>query len=391
MSVRWKICRNRWRAGCRRGRDRRCSSSGRAPIHRARGRGDSERLRSEEGVADCRGQSSASIRPMVSTPAETATSNFSGYFKLRVAPDRWSTATPSRSGSGIPIINRSISMVARRAAVCAPHVVGSPRCAAPAERPDVVLSDIVVRYTDREQDGDEHRQRRQDLRSRQHRQHPLRSRIRPVHPTASGRRRMAACPSTRERTTSFAMRACPASPVRARLRGSSRTDFPEGATSSPPRSATGRTPPRLRSKPRSFGPQNTNTIQRSYPIILGRGAQLYAAPLPPQGVSIEAEVDGSPIVFPLAPNGFLSWATCEIRARERVKRICTGASSSPAMFSRISRHGKSQGIAPEEDSCCSSGREHPNEPNGWRQRFVGAPQRSFHPAARLAGGAAPGG
>ena len=49
-----------------------------------------------------------------------------------------------------------------------------------------------------------------------------------------------------------------------------------------------------------FRPQNTNTIQRSYPIILGRQLNFTLAGSA-EGVSIEAEVDGSPIVFPLAP------------------------------------------------------------------------------------------
>jgi len=30
-------------------------------------------------------------------------------------------------------------------------------------------------------------------------------------------------------------------------------------------------------------------------------------------VSIEAEIDGSPMVFPLGPDLFLSWATCTLR------------------------------------------------------------------------------
>ena len=69
-----------------------------------------------------------------------------------------------------------------------------------------------------------------------------------------------------------------------------------------------------------FRTENTNTVQRSYPIILGRGLNFTLAATA-AGVSIEAEVDGSPIVFPLAPNGFLSWATCEIRVQRNFTHL----------------------------------------------------------------------
>jgi hypothetical protein len=64
-----------------------------------------------------------------------------------------------------------------------------------------------------------------------------------------------------------------------------------------------------------FRPQNTDTIQRSYPIILGRDLNFTLAGTA-QGVSIEAEMDGALIVFPLPPNGALSWATCDIRVQK---------------------------------------------------------------------------
>ncbi len=64
-----------------------------------------------------------------------------------------------------------------------------------------------------------------------------------------------------------------------------------------------------------FRSENSNTTQRLYPIILGRGLNFTLAAAA-AGVSIEAEVDGSPIVFPLAPNGILSWATCEVRVQK---------------------------------------------------------------------------
>jgi hypothetical protein len=60
-------------------------------------------------------------------------------------------------------------------------------------------------------------------------------------------------------------------------------------------------------------PQITNMIQRSYPIILGRRLN-FSLPPSAEGASIEAEVNGEQIVFPLGPTASLSWANCEVRA-----------------------------------------------------------------------------
>jgi hypothetical protein len=59
-------------------------------------------------------------------------------------------------------------------------------------------------------------------------------------------------------------------------------------------------------------PQLTNTIQHSYPIILGRRLN-FSLPASADGATIEAEVDGEQIVFPLGPSALLSWADCEVR------------------------------------------------------------------------------
>jgi hypothetical protein len=69
-----------------------------------------------------------------------------------------------------------------------------------------------------------------------------------------------------------------------------------------------------------YRPQNAHTIQRSYPIILGRQLN-FALASSAEGVSIEAEVDGTPIVFPLPPNGVLSWATCSARVQRDQSRM----------------------------------------------------------------------
>jgi hypothetical protein len=62
-------------------------------------------------------------------------------------------------------------------------------------------------------------------------------------------------------------------------------------------------------------PQLTNTIQRSYPIILGRRMN-FTIPASAEGASIDAEVNGEQIVFPLGPTALLSWANCDVRTEK---------------------------------------------------------------------------
>jgi hypothetical protein len=59
-------------------------------------------------------------------------------------------------------------------------------------------------------------------------------------------------------------------------------------------------------------PQVTNLIERSYPVILGRRLN-FSLPASAEGVSIESEVNGEQIIFPLGPMASLSWATCTVR------------------------------------------------------------------------------
>jgi hypothetical protein len=54
---------------------------------------------------------------------------------------------------------------------------------------------------------------------------------------------------------------------------------------------------------------NDSSVSESYPIIYGSVLH-FTLPSDAEGVSIEAEIDGSAMVFPLGPDLFLSWATC---------------------------------------------------------------------------------
>jgi hypothetical protein len=57
---------------------------------------------------------------------------------------------------------------------------------------------------------------------------------------------------------------------------------------------------------------NSN-VRELYPVIFG-SALHFTLPPTQEGVSIEAEIDGAPMVFPLGPDLYLSWATCTMRS-----------------------------------------------------------------------------
>jgi hypothetical protein len=60
-------------------------------------------------------------------------------------------------------------------------------------------------------------------------------------------------------------------------------------------------------------------IRRSYPAIFGRSMN-FTLPAAAQGPSIEAEVNGTEVVFPLGPDLILSWARCRLEvAQDRTK------------------------------------------------------------------------
>ncbi len=63
---------------------------------------------------------------------------------------------------------------------------------------------------------------------------------------------------------------------------------------------------------------NSN-VRQSYPVLFGQALN-FTLPPNEEGVSILAEVDGTPMVFPLGPNLFLSWATCSARTNRDAER-----------------------------------------------------------------------
>jgi len=59
-----------------------------------------------------------------------------------------------------------------------------------------------------------------------------------------------------------------------------------------------------------FHPTVSSLLRQSYPLIFER-ALTFTLPGSAEGVSIEAQMNDSPIVFPLGPALILSWATCQ--------------------------------------------------------------------------------
>jgi hypothetical protein len=55
-----------------------------------------------------------------------------------------------------------------------------------------------------------------------------------------------------------------------------------------------------------------SNVRQSYPVVFGRSLS-FTLPGSAEGVSLEAEVDGLDIVFPLGPDLYLNWANCSVR------------------------------------------------------------------------------
>ncbi|WP_433975981.1 hypothetical protein [Tunturiibacter lichenicola] len=73
---------------------------------------------------------------------------------------------------------------------------------------------------------------------------------------------------------------------------------------------------------------NSN-VRQLYPVIFGRTLN-FTLPPTQEGVSLEAEIDGSPMVFPLGPALNLSWAICTVRTdTEKEKTTVYGCELKP--------------------------------------------------------------
>jgi hypothetical protein len=61
-----------------------------------------------------------------------------------------------------------------------------------------------------------------------------------------------------------------------------------------------------------FRKMPSEVIHESYPVIFGRTLN-FTVPTGAEGISIEADISGQTIIFPLGPALFLSWANCNAR------------------------------------------------------------------------------
>lgn len=63
---------------------------------------------------------------------------------------------------------------------------------------------------------------------------------------------------------------------------------------------------------------NSN-VHHLFPVFFGSTLN-FSLPSTEEGVSIEAKIDGTPMVFPLGPDLYLSWATCATRETEDAEK-----------------------------------------------------------------------
>jgi len=69
-----------------------------------------------------------------------------------------------------------------------------------------------------------------------------------------------------------------------------------------------------------FHPMISDVIRQSHPVMFGQALN-FTLPSTAEGVSVEAEIGGTTIVFPLGPNLFLSWANCNARVNPDQTRV----------------------------------------------------------------------
>ena len=65
-----------------------------------------------------------------------------------------------------------------------------------------------------------------------------------------------------------------------------------------------------------FRPMVSNVVRNSYPVVFGRVLS-FTLPADAEGPSLEAEIGGTNIVFPLGPKLKLSWASLHRRSGEQ--------------------------------------------------------------------------
>jgi hypothetical protein len=67
-------------------------------------------------------------------------------------------------------------------------------------------------------------------------------------------------------------------------------------------------------------PMVSDTARESHPVVLGR-TMSFTLPQSAEGVSIQAELDGETIIFPLGPALIVSWADCSVRVENDKTKV----------------------------------------------------------------------
>jgi hypothetical protein len=62
------------------------------------------------------------------------------------------------------------------------------------------------------------------------------------------------------------------------------------------------------------------TVRRSYPVVFGQSLD-FTVPGSAEGVTLEAEIDGVNVIFPLSPDLSLRWAACRVSVNPDQSKI----------------------------------------------------------------------
>jgi hypothetical protein len=68
-----------------------------------------------------------------------------------------------------------------------------------------------------------------------------------------------------------------------------------------------------------FHTEIVSEVRESYPVVFGTTLN-FTVPATAEGVSLEAELNGVPIVFPLGPDLYLNWASCAVRTGSQAEK-----------------------------------------------------------------------
>ncbi len=69
-----------------------------------------------------------------------------------------------------------------------------------------------------------------------------------------------------------------------------------------------------------FHPMASELVHESYPVIFGNSLN-FTLPSSAEGITIEADINGQMIIFPLGPDLLLDWATCTARINPDQTRV----------------------------------------------------------------------